>query len=143
MSNPSCHLHNWCARAKVNCRRWNTLQQPSCLHSSPCGRLLSHRKALSTRSWIYISIGGFTRKSIYEVTIRVVSDRSCHRDQAVTLTTVQPHLPVRIVGITNDHGLLRTLPEQGGWSHSRPNYVDLQPDGNSFDLMSGLIKTKA
>jgi biotin--protein ligase len=59
------------------------------------------------------------------------------------LTTVTPPLPVRIVGITSDHGLLRTLPEQGGWSRAGANYVDLQPDGNSFDLMSGLIKTKA
>jgi biotin---protein ligase len=63
-------------------------------------------------------------------------------DQPVTLTTVKPHLPVRIVGITSDHGLLRTLPERGRWSQGGPQYVDLQPDGNSFDLMSGLIRTK-
>ncbi len=75
--------------------------------------------------------------------------RSCMskcRDQLVTLTTATPHRKVRIVGLT-DHGLLRTIPERG--SHvvgvgyrAEPGYIDLQPDGNSFDLMSGLIMTK-
>ena len=59
------------------------------------------------------------------------------RDQLVTLTTVDPPVKARIVGITPDHGLLRTLPEYGG------NFIDLQPDGNSFDLMEGLIKVKS
>lgn len=47
-----------------------------------------------------------------------------------------PHTTVRIMGITPDHGLLRTEPLSGG------QYIDLQPDGNSFDMMKGLIKTK-
>lgn len=70
-----------------------------------------------------------------------------HRDQLVTLTTVDPPIPVRIVGITHDHGLLRTIPERTGWGRGARHgaddeYIDLQPDGNSFDIMTGLIKAK-
>jgi biotin---protein ligase len=64
----------------------------------------------------------------------------------VTLTTVDPPVPVRIVGITHDHGLLRTIPERTGWNNrvqrGADEYIDLQPDGNSFDIMTGLIKAK-
>ncbi|KAL1939447.1 hypothetical protein VTO73DRAFT_10003 [Trametes versicolor] len=72
-------------------------------------------------------------------------DRWLHSDQLVTLTTVTPPRKVRIVGITPEHGLLRTLPERDGWGGGGGQgveYIDLQPDGNSFDLMAGLIKTK-
>lgn len=67
-----------------------------------------------------------------------------NRDQLVTLTTTTPHRQVRIIGITEDHGLLRTIPEQNGLGRlgSTTEYVDLQPDGNSFDLMANLIKSK-
>ncbi|KAJ7721032.1 class II aaRS and biotin synthetase [Mycena metata] len=68
--------------------------------------------------------------------------RWMHSDQLVTLTTSVPHQTVRIMGITPDHGLLRTLPESSGWSGSSEGFIDLQPDGNSFDLMAGMIKTK-
>jgi biotin--protein ligase len=66
------------------------------------------------------------------------------RDQVVTLTTTTPHRQVRVVGITEDHGLLRTIPEWSGTGRfgSTVEYVDLQPDGNSFDLMANLIKSK-
>jgi biotin--protein ligase len=64
--------------------------------------------------------------------------RWLHSDQVITLTTVTPPQQVRIVEITGDHGLLRTVPERG---YSQP-FIDLQPDGNSFDLMAGLIKAK-
>ncbi|KAI0364526.1 class II aaRS and biotin synthetase [Pilatotrama ljubarskyi] len=72
-------------------------------------------------------------------------DRWLHSDQLVTLTTVSPPRKVRIVGITPDHGLLRTLPERDGWGGAGQGveFIDLQPDGNSFDLMAGLIKTKS
>ncbi|KAG2365283.1 hypothetical protein BDR07DRAFT_1399413 [Suillus spraguei] len=59
-----------------------------------------------------------------------------HSDQLVTLTSRTPHRSVRIVGITPDHGLLRTVPMGGG------EFIDLQPDGNSFDMMKGLISMK-
>lgn len=62
-------------------------------------------------------------------------------DQLVTLETVIPSIKVRIVGITPDHGLLRTLPE-GSRGAAEQDFIDLQPDGNSFDMMAGLIKTK-
>lgn len=85
-------------------------------------------------------------------------------NQEVTLTTTEPHTRLRIHSITPDHGLLRckaiepsnglTSPynrddygDDGRISSSRTmkkddGFVDLQPDGNSFDLMSGLIKRK-
>ena len=63
-------------------------------------------------------------------------------DQIVTLTTTSPHRRVRIVGITNDSGLLRTIPEDGGYGYAEQGYIDLQPDGNTFDLMAGLIMAK-
>jgi biotin--protein ligase len=72
-------------------------------------------------------------------------------DQLVTLTTTQTPTPVRIVGITLDHGLLRTAPERGKLDNPyfsssggkvEEEYIDLQPDGNSFDLMAGMIRTK-
>ena len=49
---------------------------------------------------------------------------------------------VRILGITLDHGLLRTVPEKAGWNVEEKNYINLQPDGNSFDIMAGMIKAK-
>lgn len=87
------------------------------------------------------------------------------RDQEVTLTTTEPHTKLRIIGITSDYGLLRCLPlsdpstkapsgltplysrgdfgEDDRSSRNRKvEYVDLQPDGNSFDLMSGMIRRK-
>ncbi|KAH7911490.1 class II aaRS and biotin synthetase [Hygrophoropsis aurantiaca] len=70
-------------------------------------------------------------------------ERWLHSDQLVTLTTTTPQTDVRIVGITSDHGLLRTVPVvQEPNSRASPNYIDLQPDGNSFDMMKGLIKAK-
>ncbi|OCH92771.1 class II aaRS and biotin synthetase [Obba rivulosa] len=71
-------------------------------------------------------------------------ERWLHSDQLVTLTTTNPPQQVRVVGITPNHGLLRTMPERGGWSGGNGGeFIDLQPDGNSFDLMAGLIKTKS
>lgn len=90
------------------------------------------------------------------------------RNQEVTLTTVEPHQKLRIHSITSDYGLLRCQPLITGNSTSssrgltplysrgdfggddrtsltakkNEEWVDLQPDGNSFDLMSGLIKRK-
>ena len=70
------------------------------------------------------------------------------------MTTVAPPQRVKIVGITPDYGLLRTLPigqsnsggpgygGYGGFHQSSP-FIDLQPDGNSFDIMAGLIKSKS
>ncbi|KAG0240291.1 biotin-protein ligase [Mortierella sp. GBAus27b] len=69
--------------------------------------------------------------------------RWLHSNALVTLTTMTPHRKVRIQGITLDYGLLRTVAvdEQGqdivGEEHR------LQPDGNSFDMLKGLISTKA
>ena len=81
-------------------------------------------------------------------------------DQLVTLQTTTPPTPVRIETITLDHGLLRTVPvrtsaDDGSSEYSRiasslgrpprreeDRFIDLQPDGNSFDIMAGLIRVK-
>jgi len=79
------------------------------------------------------------------------------RNEIVEVTTVTPPQRVKIVGITPDYGLLRTLPisqsNSGGYggrgysgnsgSHQSNPFIDLQPDGNSFDIMAGLIKSKS
>ncbi|KAL0946048.1 hypothetical protein HGRIS_012321 [Hohenbuehelia grisea] len=71
-------------------------------------------------------------------------ERWLHSDQVVTVMTTNPHQRVRIVGITSNHGLLRTIPEGSSFhSFGRTEYVDLQPDGNSFDLMAGMIRSKS
>lgn len=65
-------------------------------------------------------------------------------DQLVTITTTTPPRHVRVTGITADHGLLRTIPERDAWvsrASGSDDFIDLQPDGNTFDLMSGLIMT--
>ena len=78
-------------------------------------------------------------------------------NEIVEVTTVTPPQRVKIVGITLDYGLLRTLPigqsspggysgqESGGYGeiHQSSPFIDLQPDGNSFDIMAGLIKSKS
>ncbi|GAA5821752.1 hypothetical protein JCM3770_003161 [Rhodotorula araucariae] len=72
-----------------------------------------------------------------------------HSNQIVTLDTVSPPQRVRILGLTTDHGLLRTAPvtvDRAGRevfgapapAHAHA-FVDLQPDGNRFDIMRGLI----
>ncbi|BGP15612.1 hypothetical protein JCM10213_004132 [Rhodosporidiobolus nylandii] len=73
--------------------------------------------------------------------------RWIHSDQLVTLETTSQL--VRITSITADHGLLRTVPVQvdrsgreiftGLSGAGQVQHIDLQPDGNRFDLMKGLI----
>lgn len=86
-------------------------------------------------------------------------------DQLVHLLTTNPPTPVRITTITLDHGLLRTTPvrtnrdayggEYDGFrtrmgamglsdkkTEQQEQYIDLQPDGNSFDIMAGMIRAK-
>lgn len=58
---------------------------------------------------------------------------------------------VRIVGITNDYGMLRTVrpgsditPRDAlAWgSGTHPEVIDVMPDGNSFDMLQGLVRPK-
>ncbi|KAF9904260.1 biotin holocarboxylase synthetase [Lobosporangium transversale] len=70
--------------------------------------------------------------------------RWLHSDAIVTLTTLSPHKRVRIKGITLDFGLLRTVKvdDQGRDIPGEKEY-HLQPDGNSFDMLKGLISQKS
>lgn len=69
-------------------------------------------------------------------------------DQRVTIASTSQL--VRIVGITPDHGLLRTVPldvdrngkEVYGGGGGNRAFIDLQPDGNGFDMIKGLLVAK-
>ncbi|GAA5796945.1 hypothetical protein HPULCUR_002323 [Helicostylum pulchrum] len=63
-------------------------------------------------------------------------DRWLHTDKLVTLTTHQGE-KARIVGITSDYGMLEAVSIQD----PRKKFT-LQPDGNSFDMLKGLIVKK-
>lgn len=64
------------------------------------------------------------------------------RDQRVTIESTGQ--VVKIVGITPDHGMLRTVPvdvdRSGREGGARTKaFVDLQPDGNGFDMLKSLL----
>ncbi|WFD31805.1 hypothetical protein MSPP1_002844 [Malassezia sp. CBS 17886] len=72
-----------------------------------------------------------------------------HSNQEVCIAGEQQ--PVRVVGITSDYGLLRTVPLASDTTASDPrawsgdfvaDCIDLQPDGNSFDMFQNLVKRK-
>lgn len=74
-------------------------------------------------------------------------------DQTTTLQDTNPPTPVRIVGISTDHGTLRAVPLEtqvfadspgawGGKAKAGGDFIDLQPDGNSFDMLQNLIRKK-
>ncbi|KAK4048390.1 biotin holocarboxylase synthetase [Microbotryomycetes sp. JL221] len=70
--------------------------------------------------------------------------RWLHSNQRVTIEATRQL--VEIVGITPDHGLLRTAPIDinsfGNERRSSGQFIDLQPDGNSFDMLKGLLSIK-
>lgn len=81
-----------------------------------------------------------------------------HSDQETLLSDTVPPTRARIVGITSDYGLLRCVPIPDGptafvpadtfspasWGPSKASgqWIDLQPDGNSFDMLQNLIRRK-
>jgi biotin--protein ligase len=82
-----------------------------------------------------------------------------HSDQDTLLQDTEPPTRARIVGITSDFGLLRCVPLPGdgqsvhhvpdshdprAWASSMTpgSWIDLQPDGNSFDMLQNLIRRK-
>ncbi|KAG0198597.1 biotin holocarboxylase synthetase [Mortierella sp. GBA30] len=69
--------------------------------------------------------------------------RWLHSDAIVTLTTMTPHTRVRVKGITLDYGLLRTVAVDEQGRDIPGKEFKLQPDGNSFDMLKGLISVKA
>ncbi|KAI7902126.1 biotin-protein ligase [Cokeromyces recurvatus] len=64
-------------------------------------------------------------------------ERWLHSGKLVTLTTHNDE-KVRIVGITSDYGMLEAVSVE----NPRKRFT-LQPDGNSFDMLKGLIIKKA
>ncbi|KAG0373102.1 biotin holocarboxylase synthetase [Mortierella sp. AD032] len=69
--------------------------------------------------------------------------RWLHTNAFVTLTTMTPHRKVRIQGITLDYGLLKTVGVDEQGRDVPGDEFRLQPDGNSFDMLKGLISTKS
>ncbi|KAF9358032.1 biotin holocarboxylase synthetase [Mortierella sp. AD094] len=69
--------------------------------------------------------------------------RWLHSDALVILTTTTPNKRVRIKGVTLDYGLLRTVAVDDQGRDIVGEEYRLQPDGNSFDMLKGLISQKA
>lgn len=103
-----------------------------------------------SRSRIVISSDGSIRTLhlLVSSTTRSDSPSLFASDQRVKIDSTSQ--TVRIVGITPDHGLLRTVAVDvdrngnevfGGGMGSR-TYVDLQPDGNGFDMTKGLLVSR-
>ncbi|KAF9435398.1 biotin holocarboxylase synthetase [Entomortierella beljakovae] len=69
--------------------------------------------------------------------------RWLHNNAFVTLTTMTPHRKARIQGITLDYGLLRTIAVDEQGKDIVGEEFRLQPDGNSFDMLKGLISVKS
>ncbi|ORX51705.1 class II aaRS and biotin synthetase [Hesseltinella vesiculosa] len=63
--------------------------------------------------------------------------RWLHTDKLVTLTT-HDNVKAKIVGITSDYGMLEAINED-----DKKTRYTLQPDGNSFDMLKGLIIKKS
>ncbi|KAF8316761.1 class II aaRS and biotin synthetase [Clavulina sp. PMI_390] len=86
-------------------------------------------------------------KGSFEPFMDLYLERWLHSDQLVSLTTVSPPIQVRLTGITSDYGMLRAVraynPSQApAQRYGQPEIIDLQPDGNSFDMFEGMIKLK-
>ena len=67
------------------------------------------------------------------------------RDEFGTLTTTQLYRRSRIAEITRDHSLLQIISEREAWIYRAggdEDFIDLQPDGDTFDLIAWLIMTK-
>ena len=64
-----------------------------------------------------------------------------HRNQIVTLET-RNNQRARIIGVTSDFGLLKvnTINDD---NDNLEEIITLQPDGNSFDMMKGMISHKS
>ncbi|KAF9350116.1 biotin holocarboxylase synthetase [Mortierella sp. NVP85] len=69
--------------------------------------------------------------------------RWLHSDALVMLTTMTPHKRVRIKGVTLDYGLLRTVAVDDQGRDIIGEEYRLQPDGNSFDMLKGLVFQKS
>ncbi|KAK9893668.1 class II aaRS and biotin synthetase [Cystobasidium minutum MCA 4210] len=66
------------------------------------------------------------------------TQRWLHSDKVVTIE--ESGQRVRIVGLAPDSGCLRTINIVSRSGSAQ--YIDLQPNGNSFDMMQGLLKAK-
>lgn len=91
----------------------------------------------------------FRSASSFEPFVDLYLSRWIHTDQRVTIDATKQQ--VKIVGITPDHGLLRTVPVETDSSGreiftpangQRQQYVDLQPDGNGFDMLKSLLVSR-
>ncbi|CAO1638101.1 unnamed protein product [Parajaminaea phylloscopi] len=153
-----------------NQRRRQSGDSASTSPSSPLAPISQERLAGAVlasfeRLWSrFISRGGWDAEAASSY-----SGAWLHGDQVATLTTVDPPVQVRIVGISPESGTLRAVPleepgaqMQGLTSQDAPSWGpspltssssssssstmpwwELQPDGNSFDMLQNLIKTKS
>ncbi|WFC96057.1 serine--tRNA ligase [Malassezia brasiliensis] len=94
------------------------------------------------------ALGAFAAAS-YDFGVLVDAYRAAwlHSDQAVDVGGAR----MRVVGVASDTGLLRTVPaasavraaDAAAWAPGAvPGAVDVQPDGNSFDMLQGLVRPR-
>ncbi|KDN37679.1 class II aaRS and biotin synthetase [Tilletiaria anomala UBC 951] len=95
----------------------------------------------------------FIKTGTFEPFKELYRDIWLHSDQEATLMDTDPPTHARIVGISSDFGMLRAVPvehqitsaDYDAWSKSATTtspFIDLQPDGNSFDMLQNLIRRK-
>jgi biotin--protein ligase len=80
----------------------------------------------------------FEQEGSFQSLAPLYTRRWLHTDREVTIRETGQR--VRIVGLTPEYGLLRTVSLDSPTRN--PHYIDLEPDGNSFDMMQGLLKAK-
>lgn len=80
----------------------------------------------------------FERERSFATFAPMYTRRWLHQDKEVRIE--ETGQSVRILGLNPENGYLRTILLDN--DSPIPSYVDLQPDGNSFDMMQGLLKVK-
>ena len=96
-------------------------------------QLLASILPMFERNW-----ATFDREGNFSSFADLYTQRWLHSGAEVTIQATGQQ--VRIVGLNPENGNLRTQPCDS--KPDDPKSIDLQPDGNSFDMMQGLLKTK-
>ncbi|KAK0544450.1 biotin holocarboxylase synthetase [Tilletia horrida] len=96
----------------------------------------------------------FEQSGSFQPLIEAYKEVWLHSNQMATLADTDPPTPIRIVGITSDYGFLRAVhatsnlntASAGAWGPSEKKgdgtWIDLQPDGNSFDMLHNMLRRK-
>lgn len=104
--------------------------------------MISQSKVIRVGEWITTLDGIIVITLYFDLSQQKKKIKNlCNSNQLVTLTT-HDGVRVRITGITRDFGLLRTVGVEDGDNGRAGAEYTLQPDGNSFDMLKGMISKK-